>query len=85
MYNVVSYNPCVGPSPRIKIYFFLLSTCTEELLSSPKIIHFLPDPLPTEKFLFLSNPIPYSEYLYLSMSIFLVNLIAPNKQFSNLA
>ena len=29
--NVVPSNPYVGPLPRIKIYFSLLSTCTEEL------------------------------------------------------
>ena len=37
----VSSKPCVKPSPRTKISFFLLSTCTEELLSTPKIT-FLP-------------------------------------------
>ena len=36
--NVTPSNTYVGPSPRIKISFFLLSTCTEELMSTPKFI-----------------------------------------------
>ena len=36
--NVVLSNPCAEPSPRIRISFFLLSTCTEELIPTPKII-----------------------------------------------
>ena len=39
--NVVLSNPCVGPLPKIKIFFFLLSTCTDELISTPKIMTFL--------------------------------------------
>ena len=35
-----------------------------------------------EKVPFESNPVPYPVYLYLSMSLFLVSLTAPNKQFS---
>ena len=81
---VVSFNPCVVPSPRIKISFFLLSTCTEELISTPKIITFLPNPLATEKVPCLSNPIPYPEYFYLSISTFFTNLTAPNKEFSSI-
>ena len=38
---MVSSNPCVGPSPRTNIYFFLLSVSTDELLSTPKITTFL--------------------------------------------
>ena len=76
-------NSCVGPSPRTKIYFFLLSTCTKKLMSTPKIIQFLLNPLPTEKVPFLPHPIPYLEYLYLSKSTFLFNVTAPNKQFSS--
>ena len=38
--NVVPSNPCVDPSPRIKIYFSLLSTCTDELISAPEIMTF---------------------------------------------
>ena len=56
--NVVLPNPCVGPLPRIKKYFFLSSTCTEELTSTPKIMQFLLNPLATENVPFLSNPIP---------------------------
>ena len=33
-------NSCVGPYPRIKMPFFLLSTWAEELLSTLKIIAF---------------------------------------------
>ena len=40
----------------------MLSTCTKELISTPKTMQFLPNPLPTEN-PFLSNLIPYSEYL----------------------
>ena len=42
----VCSNPCVGPLPKIKISFFLLSSCTEELKSTGKIITFLPNPIP---------------------------------------
>ena len=35
--NVVSSNPCDGRKPRIKIFFFLLSTSTDELISALKI------------------------------------------------
>ena len=34
---VVTSNPCVAPLPRTKISFFLLSICTVQLLSTPKI------------------------------------------------
>ena len=34
----VLFNQCVGPSPRTKISLFLLSTCTEEVLSISKIM-----------------------------------------------
>ena len=40
--NVVHFNLCVGPLPRIKISFALLSICTDELVSTPKITIFLP-------------------------------------------
>ena len=33
-------NPCVGPFPRIKMSFFLLTMRAEELISIPKIITF---------------------------------------------
>ena len=37
---VVSSNPCIGPPSRTKIYFFLLSTWIDELLSTEKVIIF---------------------------------------------
>ena len=40
--NVVSSKHCVGLSPRIKIFFLLLSTCTNEIKSAPKIMTFFP-------------------------------------------
>ena len=47
------FNLFVGPFPRIKIYFFLLSICGDELISTPKTITFLPFPqLGCEKILF---------------------------------
>ena len=42
--NVVSSNSCVGSLPRVKISFFLLSICTDELISAPKIMKFFPMP-----------------------------------------
>ena len=75
-------NYCVGPLPRIKMSFFLLSIFDDKLISTPKIITFLPSPQDgCEKNLFLSNPIPYPEYLCRSISICFVNLTAPNRQF----
>ena len=38
----VSCNPCVGSLASTKISFFLLSICTDELLSTSKITRFLP-------------------------------------------
>ena len=56
----------------------------DEPMSTPKIITFLPNPVPgNEKLPCLSNPIPYPEYPHLSISAFLVKLTAPNKQFSS--
>ena len=79
--NTLCSNPCVGPFPRIKISFFLLSIFVDELISTPKIIRFLLTPLPNEKRPCLSNPNKQSEYSYLSISVFLVNLTAPNEQY----
>ena len=57
--NVVSSNPCVGPSPRIKISFHLISICTDELISAPKIMTFLPTtPSVSENYERESNPMP---------------------------
>ena len=50
-------------------------------MSTPKIIILQANlPLVNENVLCQSNPIPYPEFLYLSISAFLVNLTAPNKQ-----
>ena len=46
--SVVAFKASVGTLPRIKISFFLLSICTDELLSVPNIITFLPNPLPSD-------------------------------------
>ena len=83
--NVLSSNPPVGPLLRIKISFFLLSACREELLSTPNVITFLPNLLlpDNKKASHASNPIPFQEQKYLSGSAFLVNLRAPNKEFNN--
>ena len=56
---MVSYNPCVGSSPRIKISFPYLSICTDELISVPKMMTFFPKlPSVNEKFERESNPMP---------------------------
>ena len=49
------------------------------LISTPKVIKFLPDLLATQKALNLSDPKPYPEYMYLSKSAFFTKLTAPNK------
>ena len=38
--NVVASNPCVAAPLRIEIFLYLLSICTDELISAPKIITF---------------------------------------------
>ena len=76
----VCSNSCVRPLPGIEISFFLLSIFVHELISTPKIITFLPNPVPeNEKRPCLSNPIPYPDYSYLPILAFLVNLAPPNK------
>ena len=56
--NVCS-NPRVGPISNTNMSFFLLSMCAEELISTPKINTFWPNPPPgIEKLPLLSNPIP---------------------------
>ena len=57
--------------------------CENELMSTPKVITFLPTSSPIEENHFLSNPIPYPEYLYRSISTCFVNLTTQNKQFSS--
>ena len=70
--------------PKSKYLFVLLPVFVDELMSSPKIITLLPNPVPgNEKFPCLSNPTPRPEYLYLSIAAFLVRLTAPNEQFSS--
>ena len=72
-------NAYVGPLPRIKISFSLLSILVDELISTPKIITFLRVPtIGCEKYPYLSNPIPYPEHLYLSTSAFFVKQIQQN-------
>ena len=59
----------------------MLLIFVDELISTPKIIKFLPvPPLGYEKNPFPSNPIPYPEYVYLSISTFSYNLTAPNNE-----
>ena len=74
------FNPCISSLPRIRIYFPLLSICTDELISTPKT-KFLPT-LPSSKEYCprVSNTIPKPPYEHLSGSVFLVNLTPPNKQ-----
>ena len=70
-------------SARFKTLFFLLSACTEELISPPKIITFLPNPLATDEGPRLSNSIPYPDYLDLPISTLLTNVTVRNKIFSS--
>ena len=59
----------------------LLTICTDELLSTPKTITFLPQSkFGSEKSDRESNPIPYSDEQYLSGSLLVVKLTASNKQ-----
>ena len=82
--NVVSFNPCFGPSPRIKIFLFLLSICAAELISAPKIMTFLPlNPSVNKNSERESNTMPYLLCLYLSGSALLVSTTDPNKQLFN--
>ena len=63
-----------GSLPRIKIFFFLLSTCTNEIISTPKIMTFLPTLTSGNEISeHESNPIPQPVYKYLSGSAFLAN------------
>ena len=81
--NVLSSYPCVGAAPRNEISFFLVINCAEELISTPKVIIFWANlPLRNKKVPRESDLILHPEYLFLSISVFFVNLTAPNKQFS---
>ena len=72
--NVVSSNPCVGPSPKIKISLFLLSVCTDELISAPEAkTFFAMCPSVNVNSEGESNPMTQPLYLYLSRSAFLVS------------
>ena len=42
VFNVAASKYCIGPLARIKIYFSLLSICTDELILTPKTMTFLP-------------------------------------------
>ena len=73
--NECSPNLCVGPFPRIKMYFFLLSIFVDEVISTQKILTIFPVlPSGCEKNPLPSNSIPYPAYLYLSISVFFVNV-----------
>ena len=62
----------------------MLLVFVDELISTPKIIGYSPvTPLGCEKNPCLSNAMSYPEYLHLSISAFLVELAAPNKEFSS--
>ena len=65
------------------LFFCYQFFSVDELISTPKVITFLPVSLPIEKDGSLSNPIPYPEYSNLSICAFLVKLTDPNKQFFN--
>ena len=77
--NVVSYNPCVGPFPIIKIYFSLLSICTDELKLTQKIMTSYLHYHQAIKIL-NTNQIQYHDHKFISGSAFLVNLTSPSKQ-----
>ena len=82
--NAVSSSPCVGLSLRIKISLFLLSTCTVELISTPKVITFPHMLLPVnENSERESYHMSQALYLYLTGPAFLVSLTDPNKQLPN--
>ena len=78
--NIVLFNPCVGPLPRIRISFRLLSICPDEFISAQKIT-FLPTLPPgngnSER---ESNSVPEPLYLHLPRSALLVGFTDPNKQ-----
>ena len=75
--------PCIKSLPKTKMLLVLLLACAELLTTAPKIITFLRyPPLGCENDPHESNQIPYPKYLYLPTSAFLVNLTAPNSQFS---
>ena len=55
----MSSNPRVRPKPRIKIYFFLLTIRTDEVISTPEVMTFFPILASLNKNSeHVSNPIP---------------------------
>ena len=82
--NVLS-GPYIGYLPRIKISFFLLSICTDELISAPNMMTLSPNPLPSDnrKLRINQNPMPLPKILYLSELLSVVNLTAPDHKFPN--
>ena len=56
--------PCTKSLPRTRILVFWLLACEELLKSAPKIIQFLPSPLPNLNSPCLSIQILYPECLY---------------------
>ena len=58
--SVVLSNYCVRSLPKIKISFFLLLIYADELISTPNITVFLPNPLPpdSKEVPLTSEPIP---------------------------
>ena len=84
---MVSSKACDSPLSRIKVSLFLLSICTDELISVPKIMTFYPMLSSVNKILNENEIICCScyldQYLYLSRSAFLVNFTDPNKQLCN--
>ena len=82
--NVVSLNPCDGPTPKIKISLFFLSICRDELISTPKvIIFFFHASSVNENSEREPNPMSYELYFYLSRSVSVASFTDPNKQQPN--
>ena len=82
--NVVSSKPCIVPLPRIMIFYPWLSISTDELISTSKIMTFLPKlKSGNENSERESNPIPEPLYTHLSGSAFLVQSIQVKKAFKS--
>ena len=81
---MVSSYPRDGVSPRIKISLFLISICTDELISDSEIMIYFPMLLSLNtNSVRESNSISYLLYSYLSRSKFLVSLTDPYKHLFN--
>ena len=82
--NVVSSNPYVGTSLRIKISFPLLSIGRDEFILTQKIMTFFPTlPSANENCERESNPMSYLLNSYLFRSAFFISFTDPNKQLLN--